>query len=100
MSSKYQRLLNEPIEIDVVENAREVIIETTSCMCDNINHLDFTKDENGDFYVSGRRDALSNWQMAGDYQTDLRWAADDQDWNKVVSIINTGTSKVSKIRSR
>ncbi|MBT5491126.1 hypothetical protein HOK00_02145 [bacterium] len=98
--SKYRELKFKPPVLNVNENAREVIITTVSCMCDNIHTIKLKKSENGDFSVSGGRSSLSNWQMKGDYITDLKWAADDQNWSEVFRIINSGTEVVASVRSR
>ena len=97
--SIYQKLRTNPPKIEVKENAREVIFNTISCMCDNSGVLKFKKAENGDFKVSGGISAISNWDMKSDVD-ELLWAADDQNWDLVVSIINSGTTKVQKVRSR
>ena len=98
---KYKTLTATPPKISVVAGAREVIFTTVSCMCDNIHQLTFRKNDEGDFRVSGNGSCLSNWQMKGeDYKTDLEWAADDQKWDNVIDIINTGTAVVSSVRSR
>ncbi len=98
--SKYRTILNNPPKLGIKENAREVVITTISCMCDNVHLLTFRKNKDGDFRVTGGRFALSNWQMKGDYRTDLEWAADDQNWNEVHRIINSGTSVAESARSR
>jgi len=101
MNQIYQGLKQSPPNIEVTKDAREVIFLTISAMCDNKSTLTFRKNKEGDFRVSGNGSCLSNWQMKGDdYKTDLEWAADDQDWNKVVGIINTGTALVKSARSR
>jgi hypothetical protein len=98
--SKYGELLQNPPKIKVKKDAKEVVFTTISCMCDNLHRITFKKNENGEFSVSGGGSALSNWQMQGDYRTDLVWGADDQDWDSVVRVINSGTSKVESVRSR
>jgi hypothetical protein len=104
MSSLYFKLKNNPPAITVKDNAREVVIKTISVMCDNVSYLTFRKNADGDFRVSGSLPngmgaCLSNWQMEAD-KVDLEWTADEQDWNKVIDIINTGTSQVEIVRSR
>ena len=85
----YRELLNNPPRIIIKKDAKEVVFTTVSVMCDNINYLVFKKKDD-EFSLSGRGHALSNWKMKGDYITDLHWAADEQDWNKVIKIINSG----------
>ena len=61
--SKYQELLQNPPRLTVKKEAREVIIKTVSCMCDNVHYLKLKKNSEGDFKMSGGGFALSNWQM-------------------------------------
>jgi hypothetical protein len=98
--SLYQELLQNPPAIKIKDNAKEVVFTTISCMCDNIHYLNFKKNEAGEFKVSGRKFALSNWQMKDDYLTDLGWAADDEDWDEVIRIINSGTELVQSAKCR
>jgi len=99
--SEYQTLRNNPPTLKVKEDAREVIFYTTSCMCDNKHSISFKREANSDrFSVSGGRFSLSNWQMKGDYKTDLLWAADAFDWAGVARIINDSVEAISSVRSR
>lgn len=98
--SLYRELKLNPPKIEIKMDAREVVFTTVSCMCDNIHYLDFKKTEAGEFRVSGRQFSLSNWQMEGDYLTDLCWAADAGDWVEVIRIINSGTRVVQSSKSR
>ena len=97
--SKYQELIENPPKIEIKENAKEVIFEVVSCMCDNRNSIQFKKNEEGEFRVNGRGSAMSNFQMAHD-TIDLTWSADEQDWSRVIAMINTGTSRVASVRAR
>jgi hypothetical protein len=97
--SKYRELIFDPPTIEVKENAREVIFKTISCMCDNVHHLTFKKDKQGDFRLHGNGFSLSNWQMKFE-RFELEWFADDEQWEDVVRMINTGTSKVASVVSR
>jgi len=97
----FEQLNNNPPTLTVKVNAREVIVSCVSAMCDNKSRLTFRKNDNGEFRVTGNGNCLSNWQMTpDDYQTDMEWAADDQDWNTVFEVINTGTTRVASVRSR
>lgn len=95
----YIQLRNNPPKLEVVANAREVIITTISCMCDNKHTLTLKKNEDGDFKLSGNGFALSNWQMKHD-RFDIEWAADESKWDEVFHMINTGTSNIQSLRSR
>ena len=68
-------------------------------MCDNVHYLKFKKNDEGDFKMSGGGFALSNWQM-NHPPHDIEWEADDQNWRRVVKMINTGTSKIESVKSR
>jgi len=99
--SKYKELITNPPKIVVdIDSPREVIFYLISCMCDNKYKITFNKKENGEYSVSAGRFALSNFQMKDDYETDLRWFAEDNEWDKVVSVINSGTSVVESVRYR
>ena len=97
---KYEELKRNPANLEIKENAKEVIFTLVSCMCDNVNRLTFKKKENGEFSVSLGIECLGNLQMEGDYETDLRWSADDWDWKEVERVIHTGTSRIESVRSR
>lgn len=97
--SKYKELKDNPPAIEVKENAREVIFKTISCMCDNVHYLIFRKNEGGDFKMHGNGHCISNWQMQFE-RFELEWIADDGQWDDVVRMINTGTSKIASVISR
>lgn len=97
--SKYRDLRQNPPKLKVKENARELIITTVSCMCDNIHYLSLKKNGGGDFKLDGGRFSLSNWQM--NYpQHKIEWAADEGRWNDVFEMINSGTEAISEVESR
>lgn len=99
----YSDLLSNPPKIVVNENSREVIFTMISCMCDNISYLNFKKNSDGDFKIIHYNDkcalSTSNLQMKHNID-DICWSADSGDWNTVVDMINSGTSKVSSVKSR
>lgn len=97
--SKYSSLRQNPPKLSVKENAREVIITTISCMCDNVHYLTLKKNSEGDFVLHRHGHAYSNWQMKYP-QHDIEWAADEGNWNQVFRMINSGTSAISEIKSR
>jgi hypothetical protein len=99
MNSKYRELNRNPPKWKVVKNAREVILTTISCMCDNVHRITLKKNSDGDFKMSGNGFALSNWQMKHPIH-DIEWAADEGNWLDVVLMINSGTSVIEKIQSR
>ncbi|MDP8268222.1 MAG: hypothetical protein P9L97_05785 [Candidatus Tenebribacter davisii] len=88
----------------IKQDAKEVVFDLVSCMCDNKNRLVFKQKEDGEFRVfllggNGISHALSNLQMKGDY-LDLTWKADQGNWTGVAKIIETGTSLIAYIMSR
>ena len=97
--SKHQELRINPPKLTIKEGAREVIFTTISCMCDNVHHITFKKDSNGDFKMSGNGFALSNWQMKHP-KHDIEWGADAGEWDGVIAMINSGTSVISEVKSR
>ena len=98
--SRYQELRMNPPKLRVKENAKELIITTVSCMCDNIHRLKLKKNEAGEFRLSGGRFSLRNWQMGDGAKIDIEWASDDEEWEEVFRIINTGTEAIESVRSR
>jgi hypothetical protein len=97
--SKYVELLNNPPTLEVKENAREVVINLISCMCDNKHKWTIKKNSEGDFKISTHGFAFSNFQTKFD-KDEIEWEADDSNWDGVFNMINSGTSKVEKVRSR
>ena len=97
--SKYVELRRNPPKLKVKKDAREVIFTTVSCMCDNIHYITFKKDSNGDFKMDGGRFSLSNWQMKHP-KHDIEWEADANEWGCVIAMINSGTERVSEVKSR
>jgi len=97
--SKYVELLNNPPTLEVKENAREVVINLISCMCDNKRKITLKKNDDGDFKLNSHRDAYSNFQIKFD-RDDIEWEADDSNWDGVFRMINSGTSKIANIKSR
>jgi hypothetical protein len=97
--SLYRTLRLNPPKLQVKKDARELIITTISCMCDNVHYLTLKKNSEGDFKLGGGRFALSNWQM-GHPAHDIEWAADEGNWRKVFEMINSGTEAISEVKSR
>ena len=98
--SKYRDLLNNPPKLEVKENAREVVINLVSCMCDNRGKITLKKNSEGDFKLNTHSQAFSNFQIKFD-RDDIEWEADDgRKWGKVIKMINSGTYKIESIKSR
>jgi hypothetical protein len=97
--SKYRELrLNAP-KLTIKEGAREVIFKTISCMCDNVGHLRFRKNDNGEFKLDGMGSAVSNWQMKHP-KHEIEWEADENMWGGVIAMINSGTEAIESVISR
>jgi hypothetical protein len=97
--SLYVKLRQNPPKLEVKKDARELIITTVSCMCDNIHYLTLKKNSNGDFKLDTVTFALSNWQMSYP-RHDIEWVADEGNWKKVFEMINSGTEVISEVKSR
>lgn len=104
MGSKYQELKRNRPAFKITNKPKEIHFKMISCMCDNESKIVFRKNKDGEYTVIARNNhcnlALSNYQMGGDYETDLIWAADEGDWGKVINILNSGTELVESFRSR
>jgi len=97
--SKYRELKLNPPKLTIKGGAREVIFKTISCMCDNVHYLTFKKNDEGDFKMSGNGFALSNWQM--EYpKHEVEWMADEEGWDNVIKMINSGTKVIEEVKSR
>ena len=97
--SRYSELINNPPELIVKKGAREVVITLVSCMCDNKYKWTIKKNEEGDFKINTHGQSFSNFQTKFD-KDEIEWEADDHNWNKVFQMINSGTEKIEKVRSR
>ena len=99
--STYRELVHQSVDTKCIKkDAKEVIFNLVSCMCNNKYQLKVKKNDNGEFRVSMGRHSVGNLQMSGDFNTDITWAADDGDWTKVVRTIRSGTAAIESIRSR
>lgn len=99
MKEDYLELKNNPPKLQVQKEAKEVIFTTISCMCNNKHFLKLKKNSEGEFKLSGFNYAISNWQMKFE-QHDIEWEADTGRWDNVISMINSGTSQISDVKSR
>jgi len=97
--SKYDELLKNPPKLLVKKEAREVVINLVSCMCDNKYKWTFKKNEEGDFKIRTHGYAFSNFQTKFD-KDEIEWEADELKWDGVFRMINSGTSRIESLRSR
>lgn len=105
MNSRYERLLLVKIETShIKKNPKQLILTTISCMCDNLSYVKITRNKEDEVSIRSYNNScnlcLSNLQMKDDYRTDLEWAFLDNEFDKIVEIINSGTSKVESLRAR
>jgi hypothetical protein len=97
--SKFIELRQNAPKLTIKEGAREVIFKTVSCMCDNVHHITFKKNDGGDFKMNGNGFSLSNWQMKNE-KHEIEWAADEEGWDEVIAMINSGTAAIESVISR
>ena len=97
--SVYSDLVDNPPKLEVKANAREVIVNLVSCMCDNRYETVFKKNSDGDFEYNTCGQAYRNFQIKHS-KLDLEWVADEGDWDNVFRMINTGVVVIEKVRSR
>ena len=97
--SKYVELRRNQPKLTIKGGAREVIFKTVSCMCDNVHHITFKKNDDGDFKMNGNGFSLSNWQMKNE-KHEIEWTADHEGWDEVIRMINSGTSAIESVISR
>jgi len=98
-NEKYVALLNKTPKLEVKKHSREVIFKVISVMCDNVYHLRFKKNGEGDFKMSGGGFALSNFQFKYEVH-EIEWAADEGNWLEVQVMINSGVQLVESVKSR
>lgn len=97
--SKYRELRMNPPKLVVKKDAREVIFTVISCMCDNVYHFTFKKNDDGDFKMNCGGFAYSNFGIKHP-KHDIEWEADEAMWGGVIAMINSGTAAVSEVKSR
>jgi hypothetical protein len=97
--SKYRELAFNPPKLVVKPDAREIIINLISSMGDNKYKWIIKKNDKGDFKINTVGQAFSNFQTEFD-KIDIEWEADDNNWEEVFKMINSGTSKIESVRSR
>jgi hypothetical protein len=97
--SKFIELRQNTPKLTIKEGAREVIFKTISCMCDNVHHITFKKNSDGDFKLDGNGFAISNWQI-NHPKHEIEWTADEEGWDEVIAMINSGTAAIESVISR
>ncbi len=95
----YLNLLENPPTLKVVGTPREIKLDLVSCMCDNRYRWTIKKNNDGDFKIFTHGFAFRNWQTKH-RKDDIEWEADNGNWDKVFSMINSGTSKIEQIKYR
>jgi hypothetical protein len=97
--SKYQELRLNPPKLTIKDGAREVIFKTVSCVCDNIYYITFKKNSDGDFKMDGGKFALGNFQLKHPIH-EIEWEADENEWSRVIAMINSGIEVIEEVKSR
>ena len=97
--SKYAKLLIKPPVLEVYGKPREMKIDLVSAMCDNRYRWTIKKNEDGDYKIFTHGFAYSNWQIEHG-KDDIEWIADEEMWDEVFEMINSGTSLIEKIKYR
>jgi len=96
--SKYRELIQNPPNLFIKQDSREIIFRLVSCMCDNKYTFKLKKNEEGDYKLNTCGFAYSNFQIK--YPEDeIEWAADENNFHKVIGMINSGTSKIELVKS-
>lgn len=90
-------LLQNPPKFKIEGN--EVIMTLVSAMCDNQHTWKFKRNSEGNFKISTCGFAYRNFQTKFE-KWEIEWEADEGNWNEVISMINSGTSRVGKVRCR
>jgi hypothetical protein len=98
--NKYRTLISTPPKLEVRSAPKEVVFYVISAMCDNDYTITFTRNDDKSYNVSGGRFSLRNFSMQGDWEQDLRWLAQDGEWQEVIAVINTGNIVVERVRCR
>jgi len=97
--SKYSELLKNPPKHKIEGKPREIKIDLVSCTCDNRYRWTIKQNEEGDYKIFTHGFAYSNFGIKFP-KDDIEWEADDKRWEEVFLMINSGTSKIEKIKSR
>jgi len=97
--SKYGELLKNPPVLEVKGKPREMKIDLVSAMCDNKYRWTIKEDKDGYYKINTHSWAYSNFQI--EYgKDDIEWIADEEMWDEVFEMINSGTSLIEKIKYR
>ena len=104
--SNYSNLINNAPKLNVKKGATQVEFRMVSCNCDNESTIRFyrSKKQNNAFRLYGKLDSgmgysLENYQIASERLT-LQEAAEEGNWAKVISLINTGTAVIKSVTSK
>jgi hypothetical protein len=96
--SKYEELRVNPVKNTITGSPVKVLISFVSVMCDNKSQMVFDIDKSG-YKLSTCGNAFSNWNLDCSRE-DVVWEAEIGSWNKVVKMLNSGTSAIESIRVR
>lgn len=101
--SLYNQLRRNPPQIKLKGELNKIIINMVSCMCNNKSQIIIMKKDNiysiWSTLSSGMGYAMSNYGMKHT-TSDIIWEAEDHNWDKVIEMINSGTSVIESIKAR
>lgn len=97
--SLYLSLLWTPPKLHIDTKAKEVVFHLVSVMCDNKSTIKLKKNTDGEFRLYTGINAFRNFQMKH-HEYEIEWAADEGNWPLVIDMINSGTSKIEKVKYR
>lgn len=97
--SKYRELRHNAPKLTIKDGAKEVIFKTVSCMCDNVHYFRFKKNSDNEFKLDCMGYSFDNFQVKHP-KYELEWEADENEWNNVIKLINSGTSVIESVQSR
>jgi hypothetical protein len=97
--SKFVELRRNPVKNNIIGTPKKVLISLVSCMCDNKNEMVLEGDSEGCYSLNTCGSAYSNFQLEHS-RNDVIWEAESGNWDKVIKMLNSGTSAIESIRVR
>jgi len=100
----YKELRNNKPTLNIPtikDNPEFVAFKMVSSMCNNKSTITFKKRKDGTYFVIARNASvqlsLSNYQFKEDIE-EVKWLAENNRWDEVTEIINSGTSVIEIIK--
>jgi len=90
-------------DLKIDNNTNLIILKLVSCMLDNVSYLKIKKVPNDVepkvyHYNNNVALAISNLQMREGAVDDIKWAFLNRDLQKIISVVNSGTSKIFEVK--